>query len=234
MGGTGTPSKSDPDRAGEPVVLRLPWMRDRISRFRVRSHPPTPVTSAAEFSGELIPDETLQRVLGAAHAAPSVGNTQPWDFIVVRNQDTVDTFAEHVAGRRRAFADSLPRTGERRSTPSRSRGFGRAEPASWSRTTRPAADRTSGPTHDRRHRPFSAVLAIQNLWLAAAAENIGVGWVSFYARVPHGPAGIPATGPPHRVAVRRQGGPVPGGSGSGTLRLADGRDLSDAIHWERF
>ncbi|NKU54375.1 5,6-dimethylbenzimidazole synthase, partial [Rhodococcus hoagii] len=61
----------------------------------------------AEFSGELIPDETLQRVLGAAHAAPSVGNTQPWDFIVVRNQDTLDTFAEHVAGRRRAFADSL-------------------------------------------------------------------------------------------------------------------------------
>ncbi|NKT02688.1 hypothetical protein GS508_19825 [Rhodococcus hoagii] len=62
--------------------------------------------------------------------------------------------------------------------------------------------------------------AIQNLWLAAAAENIGVGWVSFYDEEYLTDCGHPAPVRPS-LAVRRQGGPVPGGSGSGTLRLAD-------------
>ncbi len=58
----------------------------------------------AEFTGEPIASDVLDRILGAAHCAPSVGNTQPWDFVVVRDTGTLTTFADHVAGARRRFA----------------------------------------------------------------------------------------------------------------------------------
>ena len=38
----------------------------------------------AEFTGDPVPDDVLRRVLSAAHAAPSVGHSQPWDFVLVR------------------------------------------------------------------------------------------------------------------------------------------------------
>ncbi|MEO7079420.1 MAG: nitroreductase family protein, partial [Rhodococcus sp. (in: high G+C Gram-positive bacteria)] len=38
----------------------------------------------AEFDGSSVDDEVLQRILSAAHKAPSVGNTQPWDFVVIK------------------------------------------------------------------------------------------------------------------------------------------------------
>ncbi|PRC57765.1 5,6-dimethylbenzimidazole synthase, partial [Mycobacterium sp. ITM-2017-0098] len=42
-----------------------------------------------EFTGAPIEDDVLQRVLLAAHAAPSVGMSQPWDFVLVRSPDTL-------------------------------------------------------------------------------------------------------------------------------------------------
>ncbi len=135
----------------------------------------------AEFSGEPVDDATLMRILAAAHRAPSVGNTQPWDFIVVRSPDTLDAFAAHVAGRRAAFAESLPP--ERRDTfnPITIEGI-RESRTGVVVTYDPAR---GGPHILGRHTVddtglFSAVLAIENLWLAAVAEDVGVGWVSFY------------------------------------------------------
>lgn len=61
-----------------------------------------------EFSGEVIGDDALMRILAAGHAAPSVGLSQPWDFHVVRRPERLRAFAEHVAGCRCDFADSLP------------------------------------------------------------------------------------------------------------------------------
>ena len=136
----------------------------------------------AEFSGEVIPDETLMRILDAAHRAPSVGNTQPWDFVVVRNPETLNTFAAHVADARLKFAQSLPE--DRRSTFDPIKIEGIAESGTGIVVTYDPS--RGGPEHPRpsyrrRHRDCSrAVLAIQNLWLAAVAEEIGIGWVSFY------------------------------------------------------
>ncbi len=135
----------------------------------------------AEFDGSSVDDEVLQRILSAAHKAPSVGNTQPWDFVVIQNPDTLATFAAHVAHKRRAFADSLPP--ERKATfdPIRIEGI---------ETSCTGVVVTYDPTRGGQHilgrasvedtGLFSAVLAIQNLWLAAISERIGVGWVSFY------------------------------------------------------
>ncbi|MFF5208868.1 nitroreductase family protein [Streptosporangium sp. NPDC000396] len=61
----------------------------------------------AEFTGEPIPDEVLHRILSAAHAAPSVGLSQPWDFVVVRDAAVREAFHEHVRHERAVFAATL-------------------------------------------------------------------------------------------------------------------------------
>jgi nitroreductase len=71
----------------------------------------------AEFTGEPVSDQTLQRILTAAHAAPSVGHSQPWDFILVRDEETRRRFHEHVLHEREVFASTLD--GERHQTFSR-------------------------------------------------------------------------------------------------------------------
>lgn len=135
----------------------------------------------AEFDGERISDEVLWRVLAAAHHAPSVGNTQPWDFVVIQDRQRLAEFAEHVAGCRRAFAESLPE--DRRKTFDPIKVEGIVESGTGIVVT---YDPARGGKHILgRHTIdesglFSAVLAIQNLWLAATAEGLGVGWVSFY------------------------------------------------------
>ncbi|MGO4614854.1 5,6-dimethylbenzimidazole synthase [Nocardia sp. 2YAB30] len=135
----------------------------------------------AEFTGEPVDDATLWRMLGAAHRAPSVGNSQPWDFVVVRDPATLRNFADHVAGKRGEFRDALP--------PERAATF---EPIKIEGVTESGTGIVVSYDHDRGGPQvlgratvpetgiYSAVLAIQNLWLAATAEGIGVGWVSFY------------------------------------------------------
>lgn len=137
----------------------------------------------AEFTGQVIADDVLARILEAAHHAPSVGNTQPWDFIVVQDPQRLKTFAAHVAVKRQEFADSLPPDRAATFDPIKIEGV--CESGTGVVVT---YDHSRGGTHvlGRASIPetgvFSAALAIQNLWLAAAAEGIGVGWVSFYDR----------------------------------------------------
>lgn len=135
----------------------------------------------AEFSGAEIPEDVLRRVLGAAHAAPSVGLSQPWDFVLVKNMDTRRAFRDHVMTERQIFADEL--SGERASTFSKIKVEGILGSTLGVVVTYDA-DRGS-PAVLGRHAIadaglYSVCLAIQNLWLAATAEGLGVGWVSFY------------------------------------------------------
>ncbi|WP_278315439.1 5,6-dimethylbenzimidazole synthase [Lolliginicoccus levis] len=135
----------------------------------------------AEFTGATIDDAVLCRILEAGHRAPSVGNTQPWDFVVIQDRARLDAFAEHVAARRNAFAAGLDP--ERRSVFDRIKVEGIRESGTGIVVT---YDPDRGGTHVLgRHTVedtglFSAVLAIQNIWLAATAEGLGLGWVSFY------------------------------------------------------
>jgi len=135
----------------------------------------------AEFTGEPIDPEVLRRVLAAAHAAPSVGMSQPWDFVLVRDPDTRAEFHQHVHGERATYAATL--TGERAATFDRIKIDGILE-STLSVVVTYDPDRGS-PTVLGRHAIadaglYSVCLAIQNLWLAATAEGLGVGWVSFY------------------------------------------------------
>jgi 5,6-dimethylbenzimidazole synthase len=135
----------------------------------------------AEFTGAPIPADVLQRVLSAAHAAPSVGMSQPWDFVLVEDKDTRRTFREHVRTERDVFAASLP--AERAGVFERIKVEGVLEASLGIVVSYDPA--RGGPAVLGRHAIadaglYSVCLAIQNLWLAATAEGLGVGWVSFY------------------------------------------------------
>jgi 5,6-dimethylbenzimidazole synthase len=134
-----------------------------------------------QFTGAALDDEVLLRVLGAAHAAPSVGLTQPWDFIVVRDDAIRRAFQQHVQSERETFAAGLDAA--KADTFAAIKVEGIMESSVGIAVTYDP-DRGS-PAVLGRHAIadaglYSSCLAIQNLWLAATAEDLGVGWVSFY------------------------------------------------------
>lgn len=134
-----------------------------------------------EFTGEPVPEEVLNRLLSAAHAAPSVGLTQPWDFIVIDDVSVRQRFQRHVADERGTFNASL--SDAERATFSRIKIEGILD-ASLGIVVTYDPQRGS-PAVLGRHAIadaglYSTCLAIQNLWLSATAEGLGVGWVSFY------------------------------------------------------
>ena len=135
----------------------------------------------SEFNGSVVGEAQLWRVLEAAHCAPSVGNTQPWDFVVIQDRTVLSLFAEHVSGCRADFARSLP--AERAATfgPIVVEGIEQAGTGGvvTYQSNRGGAHVLGRHTIDETGR-LSVGLAIQNLWLAATAEGLGVGWVSFY------------------------------------------------------
>lgn len=133
------------------------------------------------FRSDPIPHEVLLRVLEAAHHAPSVGHSQPWDFVVIRSADTRRAMHELAMRQRDAYAKSLPK--------GRAKQFKELKIEAILDTPVNivvTADPTRGGRHTLgRHTqpqmaPYSAALAVENLWLAARAEGLGVGWVSFF------------------------------------------------------
>lgn len=133
------------------------------------------------FRGDPIPHEVLLRVLEAAHTAPSVGHSQPWDFVVIRSAETRRTMHELAMRQKDAYAKSLPK--------GRAKQFKELKIEAILDTPVNivvTADPTRGGRHTLgRHTqpqmaPYSSALAVENLWLAARAEGLGVGWVSFF------------------------------------------------------
>nr|WP_223297514.1 nicotinate-nucleotide--dimethylbenzimidazole phosphoribosyltransferase [Catenulispora acidiphila] len=133
------------------------------------------------FLPDAIPDEVLTRVLEAAHTAPSVGFSQPWDFLVLRSRETRQAVHDLAARQRDAYSASLPKA--------RQRAFKDLKIEAILDTPVNIVV-TCDPTRGGRHTlgrhsqpqmaPYSAALAVENLWLAARAEGLGVGWVSFF------------------------------------------------------
>lgn len=135
----------------------------------------------AEFTGAPIDPDVLHRVLSAAHAAPSVGLSQPWDFVIVSDPDTRHRFREHVHAERETFAGQLD--AERAGRFARIKIEGILESSVGIVVSYDPA--RGAPAVLGRHAIadaglYSVCLAVQNLWLAATAEGLGVGWVSFY------------------------------------------------------
>lgn len=159
-----TSSSSDFEEAARAAVYRAIFMR-RDVRSGFRKDP--------------IPDETLARLLLAAHHAPSVGFMQPWNFIVIRDlerkmqiRDLVMTArieeSQHIESGQQDLYRSL-----------KLEGICEAPVNLCITCDRTRAENAPlGRWHNPEMDLYSTVCAVQNLWLAARAEGIGLGWVS--------------------------------------------------------
>jgi 5,6-dimethylbenzimidazole synthase len=133
----------------------------------------------SQFLSDPIPDEVLHRILLAAHHAPSVGFMQPWDFILIRDRAVRSLIRQDFEDANRRAA--LMYEGEQREAYEQLKLEGILDSplnicvtCDHARTTGAGLGRHSAPETDL----YSTVCAVQNLWLAARAESIGVGWVS--------------------------------------------------------
>ena len=131
------------------------------------------------FSGGVVADEVLQRLLQAAHHAPSVGLMQPWRFIRVRSQLLRQAVHALVEQERRLTAQAL---GEREDEFMKLKVQGVLDAAEVLVVALPPG--REAHVFGRRTLPemdlASSACAIQNLWLAARAEGLGMGWVSIF------------------------------------------------------
>lgn len=131
------------------------------------------------FTQKPIPTEVLARILHAAHRAPSVGFSQPWNFILIKNNMTRRRIKESFSVERARSSALLE--GGRRSHFNSLKLEGIME--SFINICVTYDPTRSGPfVIGRNNMPqmgvYSVCCAVQNLWLAARSEGVGVGWVS--------------------------------------------------------
>lgn len=135
----------------------------------------------SQFLPTPLPGDLVKRLLKAAHSAPSVGFMQPWNFVLVRREETKARVAqafERANGEAAAMFED-----ERQAAYLRLKLEGiRLAPLSICITCDPTRGGKVilGRTHNLRMDAYSTVCAVQNLWLAARAEGVGVGWVSIF------------------------------------------------------
>jgi nicotinate-nucleotide--dimethylbenzimidazole phosphoribosyltransferase len=133
------------------------------------------------FRPDAVPPEVLERVLTAGHAAPSVGHSQPWRFVVVDDAELRTRAAVMADSERLAQASQLDPDSARHLLDLQLEGIREAPlgvVVCCDRRT-PAAGvlgRATFPDAD----VWSCACAIENLWLAARAEGLGLGWVTLF------------------------------------------------------
>ncbi|MGG3892164.1 5,6-dimethylbenzimidazole synthase [Metabacillus fastidiosus] len=142
------------------------------TRRDVRSFLPNPV-----------PQESIDKIVQAGHNAPSVGFMQPWNFIMITSKDVKEQLAWAADKERRALAIHYEGGKESKFLSLKVEGLKEAPI-----TICVTCDPTRGGSHvlGRNSIPETDVLstacAIQNMWLAATAEGLALGWVSFYKK----------------------------------------------------
>ena len=133
----------------------------------------------SNFTSEPIDDQVLMRILKAGHHAPSVGFSQPWNFILIKNIETRKKIRE-------SFENEKARSSKLIEDPKRSKYLsykleGILESSINVCVTYDPTNSGSfviGRTSIPETGTFSVCCAVQNMWLAARTEGIGVGWVS--------------------------------------------------------
>ncbi len=132
-----------------------------------------------EFLPDALPRALLTRILNAAHMGPSVGLMQPWRFIMISDEGTRAKLAASFEAANAAAMGTY--SGERAATYA-SLKLSALQDAPTLIAVTTEVDAKRGHGLGRASWPemaqFSTVAAIQNLWLAARVEGVGVGWVS--------------------------------------------------------
>jgi 5,6-dimethylbenzimidazole synthase len=131
------------------------------------------------FLSAPIPAEVVERILLAAHHAPSVGFMQPWNFIVIRAPHTKISIKQAFLSARAQEAERFSDDRKKLYLSLKLEGIEEA-PLNICVTCDPTRHGPAvlGRTLIAQTDVYSTCCAIQNLWLAARAEGLGVGWVS--------------------------------------------------------
>jgi nicotinate-nucleotide--dimethylbenzimidazole phosphoribosyltransferase len=174
-----TPPGHDPSRAAQRAADPRGWRYDEDALDTVH-RVIADRRDIRRFRPDAVPDDVLERVLAAAHRAPSVGLMQPWRLIVIRGTGTRIAIRDVAARERLRQAGNFDER-TRQFLDQKVEGIveaplgvcvcchhGAPGEEILGRGTIPETD------------VYSTACAIQNLWLAARAEGLGVGWVSFY------------------------------------------------------
>ncbi len=133
------------------------------------------------FRPDGIDPAILERILGAAHAAPSVGHSQPWRFVVVTEVTTRERAALMADRERHRQASGLEEDAERRMLDLQLEGIREAPIGLVVCCDRRApAEGVLGRATYVDADLWSCACAIENLWLAARAEGLGTGWVTLF------------------------------------------------------
>lgn len=140
-----------------------------FSRRDVRSH----------FTSKPIGDEVLSRILNAAHHAPSVGFSQPWNFILIKDYDTRKKIKESFEMERERSSQFVEEPRKSRYLSFKLEGI-LDSPLNVCVTYDPSkfGPFVIGKSSIPETGIYSVCCAVQNLWLAARTEGIGLGWVS--------------------------------------------------------
>jgi len=174
-----TPSGFDPSRAAERAAEPDGWRYDDEVRAAVHQVI-AERRDVRRFRPDEVPEDVLRRVLEAAHRAPSVGLMQPWRLIVVRSLATRTAMRQLAQRERLRQADRFDERA-RHFLDQKIEGVVEAPLAIVVCCDHGDPDvevlgRGTIPETD----VYSTACAVQNLWLAARAEGLGIGWVSFY------------------------------------------------------
>lgn len=171
-GGAQKPSWSEGSRGGFSTEAKRAVYAAIFGRRTVRCFHPDPV-----------PEDVLARLLAAAHRAPSVGFSQPWNFLLVGDPKTRGRIGELFGKAHRAEASLFDEPQRSEYLSLRLDSLSTA-PLNLCVTCDPTrggplvANTTTIPEADL----YSVCLAVENLWLAARAEGVGVDWVSLLDR----------------------------------------------------
>lgn len=140
-----------------------------FSRRDVRSH----------FTSKPIDDEVLSRILNAAHHAPSVGFSQPWNFILIKDYDTRKKIKESFEMERERSSQFVEEPRKSKYLSFKLEGI-LDSPLNVCVTYDPSkfGPFVIGKSSIPETGIYSVCCAVQNLWLAARTEGIGLGWVS--------------------------------------------------------
>ena len=131
------------------------------------------------FIKKAVPEDVLNRVLNAAHHAPSVGFSQPWNFIVIDDRQIKKKMKQAFLEAQQEELQAVDLERQELYKSLKLEGIEEAELnicVTCDRSTR--RDNILGQSAQSNMDLFSTVCAVQNLWLSARAEGLGLGWVS--------------------------------------------------------
>lgn len=129
------------------------------------------------FTSKEVTDEAINKLLETAHWAPSVGFSQPWEFVVIRDESIKTQVAESFSLENEKARGLFQPERQQKYADLKLEGIHEA-PVNIAVFYKPTVEPVLGQTSMPDTGEYSVVCAIQNMWLMSRAMNLGLGWVS--------------------------------------------------------